>query len=201
MISINQIKSVLKTIQTSHDQLNDFYFGDFSDLGTEGAYTYPILAADILPGTLSKNVSSLRLTLVVADKMKEDQSNKTEVLSDTHQTIHDVYSQLHRYFELNGVTIPFDASISDINEGWNDDWVAGFQLEIGIDQFYSYNTCQVPSSFLPGVDTGGQVLILNQDGDTIATLNPGQTYTVTELTNIIQNLGTPVTTIVQDIPE
>lgn len=59
---------------------------------------------------------------------------------------------------------------------------------------------QYGAEFSPPLDPH-YVYIVNQDGDLITQVAGGNTYTVTQLTNILQNLGTPVTTIVQEIPE
>lgn len=45
------------------------------------------------------------------------------------------------------------------------------------------------------------VYIINQDGDVIELVPGGETYTITQLTSILQNIGDPVTTIVQEIPQ
>jgi hypothetical protein len=190
MLTINQIKAKLNEIQASHDQLNDFYFGDFSDFGTERKFTYNVLAADLLPGTLSKGVLSSKFTLVIIGRVNEDNSNRINVLSDTQTQILGVFSQLAEYFSINNIELAREAVLSDVNEGFNDDNVVGHQLEITINQFFSRSDCEVPSSFNPTVRPG-DTTIYDQDGNVVTTLNYGQSYTVTLFDTI--NGGAPDT--------
>lgn len=146
-MTINQIKRKLKEIQENHLRLNSFYFGNLSNIDRQDR-DYSILAADLIPGNLSRGVRQYRLTLIVADLVNEDESNLTEVLSDTERDLLDVYSQLWEYFEVNDVELVKEGAITDFSERWDDN-VAGYSLDITINVFFSNDRCQIPSTLPP----------------------------------------------------
>lgn len=150
MLSLNQIVSHLQEIQEEHPQINDFYFGDPFEI-TETSY--PMLGVSLLPGTISRGVSSLRFLLFIADLVDEDESFETEVLSDTNLIALDVYAKFWRYLEENNIELSRDASFSSFTEKF-DDRVSGWQMEIEVRQFYSKNECEVPTTIVeePVVD-------------------------------------------------
>lgn len=144
MLSLNQIVQKLQDLQENHGQLNDFYFGDPYEIGASSPVTYPLMAAVLNPGTLSKRTQSMKLLLIFADLVNKNEDNETEVLSDTQLVAMDIYAQLWEYLDENGISLSPDATFSSFTESWDDE-VSGWQLEITIDQFYSRDTCQVPT--------------------------------------------------------
>ena len=144
MLSLNQIVLKLQNLQENHGQLNDFYFGNPYEIGASNPVTYPLMAAALNPGNLSKRTQSMKLLLVFADLVNKDESNETEVLSDMQLVAMDIYAQLWEYLDDNNISLSPDATFSSFTESWDDE-VSGWQIEISIDQFYSRDTCQVPT--------------------------------------------------------
>lgn len=196
MLTINKIKRKLEEIQQAHGQLNDFYFGDFSALGADRAINYNLLlAADLLPGSLRKNVITTRLTLAVAGRVKHDDSDKTEVLSDTQRVIIDVITQLYQYLQINNVELSKEVTLSDFSERWNDS-VSGFQAEITINQFNNENLCEIPSTFDPQT-APGEFIVYDQSGNILYRFYTGQSMTVLVFSGIVDN-GPPYTNSIVD---
>lgn len=110
---------------------------------------YPILGAALQAGSLAKRQSNTKLLLYVADLVNKDESNETEVLSDTQLILMDVYAQFWEYLEENSIELSPDATFSSFTERWDSE-VSGWQIEVDIKQFYSRDTCQVPSRFIDG---------------------------------------------------
>lgn len=166
MLTLNQIVKKLREIRQAHPQLNSFEFGDFDEIGSSEAYVYPLLACDFLPGSITRQIVTTKMIILVCDRVRDDNSNLLEVLSNTHKVCLDVFAQLYEYFEDNQVELSREAVISDFNRRF-DDSVAGHQLEITINQFYSKDTCQVPT--IPDF----QYLLLDAD-DEFLLLENGQ---------------------------
>lgn len=151
MLTLNQIIAKLQEIQENHDQLNDFRFGNPADYGSEDSITYPMLGAWLEPSVLSKRQFTTKLRLYVVDLVNQGASDelpeigmRNDVLSDTQLVLLDVYAQLWEYFDDNSIELSPDATISHIEGGWTDA-IYGWQSEIDIKQFYSRDTCQVPT--------------------------------------------------------
>lgn len=151
MLTLNQIIAKLQEIQENHAQLNDFRFGNPADYGSEDSITYPMLGAWLEPSVLSKRQFTTKLRLYVVDLVNQGASDelpeigmRNDVLSDTQLILLDVYAQLWEYFDDNSIELSPDATISHIEGGWTDA-IYGWQSEIDIRQFYSRDTCQVPT--------------------------------------------------------
>lgn len=144
MLTLNQIVAKLQNLQENHGQLNDFYFGSPYEIGASAPVTYPLMATALNPGSLSKRTQSMKLLLVFADLVNKDESNETEVLSDLQLVAMDIYAQLWEYLDENNIKLADGATLSSFTENWDDE-VSGWQIEISIDQFYSRDTCQVPT--------------------------------------------------------
>lgn len=200
MLSLISLKTLLENKQQNHDQLSEgtFYFGDPWEFGANETITYPFFGARLLPSgnSLSGNVLTTSIEIFFCNLVHKDESNETDVLSDMEQIALDIYSQLRTdlkdYYKAN---INETAQLNPFTERFDDE-VSGWSIVINIEQFYDRSTCDTPDS---GANAG-VVLIVDQDGNTIATLNPNSTYTVTQLTTLLQDTSSsPTTTIIQDI--
>jgi len=175
MLTINQIVNKLQEIQEEHAQLNDFRFGDPFEYGANNPIEYPFLGAALVPGSLEKRKQNIKLLLFVADLVNKDESNETEVLSDTQLILLDIYAQLWEYLEENSIELAANATLSDFTERWDDE-VSGWQTEITISQFYSRDTCQVPAkpTNIPPEDAYLQSSISSQEVDGRLTILVGE---------------------------
>jgi hypothetical protein len=151
VLHLNNIIAKLQEIQENHAQLNDFRFGNPADYGSEDSISYPMLGAWLEPSVLSKRQFTTKLRLYVVDLVNQGASDelpeigmRNDVLSDTQLVLLDVYAQLWEYFDDNSIELSPDATISHIEGGWTDA-IYGWQSEIDIRQFYSRDTCQVPT--------------------------------------------------------
>lgn len=144
MLTLNQIIAELTTIQENHAQLNSFFFGDPYEMGASESMTYPLLGIALLPGSISKGVNTTKFLLYVADLVNKDESNENEVLSDMQLVALDVYADFWEYLENNSIELARDAAFSSFTERWDDE-VSGWQMEIEVRQFYSKDTCQIPT--------------------------------------------------------
>jgi hypothetical protein len=197
MLTLKKIVQKLEDLADDHRQISDFYFGDPGEFETEAPFTYPVMGAWVNPGTIGKGFHRERLTLYFADLVKADESNETHVLSDMRSVAMGIYSQLKQYFQLNKIQLIRDAELSPFWNSWGSD-VAGWQLNIVIEQFFEANSCAEPSSFVAEAETSGYVRIYNSEtGATVDTVNPGGEYPVLVFSGI--HGGTPSTTYTNSI--
>lgn len=157
---------------------------------------YPMLFCEVKGSGVGENYDRYDFDFMVVNQPKsDDRTSVQEVLSDTKLMANDVIAYLKMrvsdyFLDPDFVLEPIIDASDDAVTGWK--WSLSIRLNQGLD------SCIIPSDLTPDNDSS-KVLILNQDGDTIATLYAGMTYTVTELTNLLQNLGTPTTTIIQNL--
>lgn len=94
--TINQIKKEFQTLATAHDQINDFYFGNFLEAYESSAIKHCFLLVDVLSATPvnvrgAGSYVDLQLLITVADIVYEgDNEHMAEVKSDTLQIIEDI---------------------------------------------------------------------------------------------------------------
>jgi hypothetical protein len=198
MLSLNQLVQLFEDKKNNHAQLSSgtFYFGDPWEFGNNSTITYPFMGVVLNNSNLNGVTLTTSFQIFFCDLVNKDESNEDNVLSNLQQVALDIYSQikydLENYYDsqING-----SATLNDFTERFDDE-VSGWEVTLNVEQFYDHSTCNLPDSNVGS----GKVLIIDQDGNTIATLNPNSTYTVTQLTTILQDLSnTPPTTIIQDL--
>jgi len=198
MLTLNQIVQILENKQLNHSQLSNgtFLFGDPWEFGSESAIQYPLMGVTLNNSTLSGNIVSFSFNIFFCDLVHKDESNENDVLSDMHRIALDVWSEIKDELEdAYDATVNQTAQLTDFTERFDDE-VTGWQMDITIEQFYDQSTCDVPDSNA----NAGKVRIIDQDGNVLAYLPMGSSYTVTQLTTLLQDLSdTPPTTIIQDL--
>lgn len=193
VLSLNQIIEAVKTIALNHSQVNSFYFGDTWELGSgskvdlyDGTQSptplYPLVGLTLLRSDKAGKQKQTTFNLFVCDLVNKGESNETEVLSDTDLIIQEIHDYLRYYLENTQTTNPANAlpdfSWTDFTERFDDE-VSGHQGDLTIIQAHTRDVCAIPTrGDIPYTNTN-IVLIKDQDGNTIAELQPGSTYTVT----------------------
>lgn len=149
-VNYKQIIEDFREIADAHLQINSFGFGELEQLTMdivnheEPVYTKMML----LPNTtvLDQNQMTYNFTVMVVDRLNEDLSNQREVMSDTLETIRDVFTILY----LSEYESEWGAVASPILEKF-ETILCGWSMEVKITQPFDYNRCVLPEkSFLPG---------------------------------------------------
>ena len=140
-VTLNQLIAKLQSIATSHAQINDFFFGDIADLGTEKPMQYPVLFADIAPSNFNYKVISLNFQLMVMDIVKKDLSNENDVMSDCLQILEDVIIELRNPSEV--FMIQDSITLTPFMDSQGDE-VAGWTANLTINVPSTYNSCAIP---------------------------------------------------------
>jgi len=215
MITLNQDIELFKNFALKHKGINSFYFGDESEADTNVEIVYPFMNVILQGSSVTDNVVSRKYMIVISDLVNKDISNINQVLSDTERICYDVPNYLRQVSnsKLLG-PFKFDANISltDFTER-NDDDVSGHFFDLTISSAMGNDGCNLPIDSGNILDNnyiyvGGninqiagnfQVLIQDQNGNTIQTFTTSGTYTVEVLQQIIDTINSNTATVIDPI--
>lgn len=91
---LKQIIEDLEVFATDHKQINDFGFGQVSEISTND-HEYPMMWVSLVPSTTG-NMVSLAFEIYIIDLLKHDKVNLVEVLNDTLLIGNDIIA---KYFD------------------------------------------------------------------------------------------------------
>jgi hypothetical protein len=152
-INYKQIVADLSSIAYHHQQIKSFGFGDLAqctnDIVTKQEPEYTRMY--VVPGDvkLDENYLNYRFSIIIMDRVDDDQSNQAEVMSDTLRTIMDVWTVLLQSYtaqqgdfswylvvDENPDVIPFLERFETILGGWT--------LNVSFQVAFDYNSCTPP---------------------------------------------------------
>lgn len=216
MITLNQDIELFKNFALKHKGINSFYFGDESEADTNVEIVYPFMNVILQSSSVTDNVVSRKYMIVISDLVNKDISNINQVLSDTERICYDVPNYLRQVSNsklLGAFKSDMNISLTDFTER-NDDDVSGHFFDLTISSAMGNDGCNLPIDSGNILDNnyiyvGGninqivgnfQVLIQDQNGNTIQTFTTSGTYTVEILQQIIQTLTDPApATVIQTL--
>ena len=181
--------------------INSFQAGMIWDFGsTSGDTRYPSMWVDFVPITVNVGEGSTidcNIEMFIVDRLQKGGLNLIEVLSDTRTVITQCITQLGQPsydWVLDG-----SFTLEPIFEPFRDDEVAGWKTVLTITQAYQQDVCGIPfdSTITPG-GVSSYVVIFDQSGNTLASLTPPSTYTVTVLTAITDTIDSNDSSIIID---
>lgn len=183
--TINQVRIELKAIQTAHENLNEFYWGDFLRAIKRKEVRYPLLCCYKVNGTMLRNTSPLNLIIIVADRVYKGHENLDDTESDTHQVLRDIktiITRSERWNALGAVEI-----IGNV-EGFIDrsaDEVTGHILRVTLKAVDTDDICHLP---LSGYDFGEQyesvdapAIVVNSDQTFMQAIAAGGFYELPDI--------------------
>lgn len=153
MINYKQLLADFSSIAYHHPQIESFGFGDLAqctnDIVTKQEPKYTRMY--IVPGNVQLNENHIhyRLSIIIMDKVDDDQSNQSEVMSDTLAIVMDVWTILLQSYtaaqgdfswdivvDENPDVIPFLERFETILGGWT--------LNLSFQVAFDYNSCTPP---------------------------------------------------------
>jgi hypothetical protein len=215
MITLNQDIELFKNFALKHKGINSFYFGDESEADTNVEIVYPFMNVILQGSSVTDNVVSRKYMIVISDLVNKDISNINQVLSDTERICYDVPNYL-RQVSNSKLLGPFKSdmniSLTDFTER-NDDDVSGHFFDLTISSAMGNDGCNLPIDSGNILDNnyiyvGGninqivgnfQVLIQDQNGNTLQTFTTSGTYTVEVLQQIIDTINSNTATVIDPI--
>jgi hypothetical protein len=156
MLNYKQILTYFSQIAYNHPQINSFGFGDITqitnDVETKKEPRYTRMY--VVPGqvTLNQNHIHFNFAIIILDRVNEDQSNLSDVLSDTMETCKDIwtifwqsYTEQQGFFS-NFIIGDWSPEIHPFTERF-ETILAGNTLNISMSMPFDYNTCVIPIEF------------------------------------------------------
>ena len=215
MITLNQDIELFKNFALKHKGINSFYFGDESEADTNVEIVYPFMNVILQGSSVTDNVVSRKYMIVISDLVNKDISNINQVLSDTERICYDVPNYLRQVSNsklLGAFKSDMNISLTDFTER-NDDDVSGHFFDLTISSAMGNDGCNLPIDSGNILDNnyiyvGGninqivgnfQVLIQDQNGNTLQTFTTSGTYTVEVLQQIIDTINSNTATIIDPI--
>jgi hypothetical protein len=155
-INYKQILTDLSSIAYHHPQISSFGFGDITqctnDVTTKEEPKYSRMY--IVPGqvTLNQNHIHYNFSIIVMDKVTTDLSNLSDVLSDTLETLKDIWTIFWQSYtaqqgdfswtlvgDESPDIVPFTERFETVLAGWT--------MNLSLSHAFDYNTCVVPIEF------------------------------------------------------
>ena len=143
MATLNTVVEGLSRIRAAHTQLNTFYFGDAWEFATSGATSYPAMVVSLDKVELVRRTTDLTMSIYLMDKVRNGESNETEVLSDMISVGKDIRSEIRHPDWTWNVQNEQSISVETFTEKF-DDVVTGCKLTIVFQLVTPDDTCQIP---------------------------------------------------------
>jgi hypothetical protein len=191
----NQIKSEFELLASGHYQIHSFLYAQEFEQQAYENLIYPLMLVYPLGGNLSGTTYSRNYRVVIADRVLKSEGNELEVESDTQLIALDVLAYWMKLGQNERFSITSSNTITPFWEKWGDE-VTGHFVDIGIEEFYDFNSCAIPlSSAIPSPtnpckdarilinsviygnapsDTNFNVVVKDQLGDLVGSLIGGE---------------------------
>lgn len=141
----NQIKSSFETLASGHYQIHSFLYAQEFEQQAYENLIYPLMLVYPLGGSLSGTTYSRNYRVIIADRVLKSEGNELEVESDTQLIALDVLAYWMKLGQNERFTITSSNTITPFWEKWGDE-VTGHFVDIGIEEFYDFNSCAIPLS-------------------------------------------------------
>jgi hypothetical protein len=191
----NQIKSSFELLASGHYQIHSFLYAQEFEQQAYENLIYPLMLVYPLGGSLSGTTYSRNYRVIIADRVLKSEGNELEVESDTQLIALDVLAYWMKLGQNERFTITSSNTITPFWEKWGDE-VTGHFVDIGIEEFYDFNSCAIPlSGSIPTPpnpckdarisvnsvvygnapsDSNFNVVVKDQDGDLVGSLIGGE---------------------------
>ena len=144
MLTLNQIVKKLETFANDHKQLSgNFLFGQFYDYVANKSEQYPAMIIYLQPNQLSENTDTYTFQITICDRLKKDDTNEIEVLSDTNLIAKDLITYFKNSPTERDVIINTSVTLNDFTDR-EDSETAGYYFDITFRQNFDYNYCAIP---------------------------------------------------------
>jgi hypothetical protein len=141
----NQIKSEFELLASGHYQIHSFLYAQEFEQQAYENLIYPLMLVYPLGGNLSGTTYSRNYRVIIADRVLKSEGNELEVESDTQLIALDVLAYWMKLGQNERFTITSSNTITPFWEKWGDE-VTGHFVDIGIEEFYDFNSCAIPLS-------------------------------------------------------
>jgi hypothetical protein len=145
----NQIKSSFELLASGHYQIHSFLYAQEFEQQAYENLIYPLMLVYPLGGSLSGTSYTRNYRVIIADRVLKSEGNELEVESDTQLIALDTLAYWMKLGTNERFSITSSNTITPFWEKWGDE-VTGHFVDIGIEEFYDFNSCSIPlSSAIP----------------------------------------------------
>jgi PKD repeat protein len=141
----NQIKSEFELLASGHYQIHSFLYAQEFEQQAYENLIYPLMLVYPLGGSLSGTSYTRNYRVVIADRVLKSEGNELEVESDTQLIALDTLAYWMKLGTNERFSITSSNTITPFWEKWGDE-VTGHFVDIGIEEFYDFNSCAIPLS-------------------------------------------------------
>ena len=155
MVNYYQMIQDLSGIAYHHPQINSFGYGDISqitmDIDTKQEPVYAKMYVTPGPVVLKQNRLHVNFKIIVMDIINADYSNQSEVMSDTLETIKDVWTILYQSYtqEYGDFTLDYEPLKRPYCTPFLEEYetkLGGWTLDCTLEQPFDYNWCVLPDN-------------------------------------------------------
>jgi hypothetical protein len=145
----NEIKSEFELLASGHYQIHSFLYAQEFEQQAYENLIYPLMLVYPLGGNVSGTTYLRNYRVVIADRVLKSEGNELEVESDTQLIALDTLAYWMKLGTNERFSITSSNTITPFWEKWGDE-VTGHFVDIGIEEFYDFNSCAIPlSSAIP----------------------------------------------------
>jgi hypothetical protein len=141
----NEIKSSFELLASGHYQIHSFLYAQEFEQQAYENLIYPLMLVYPLGGNLSGTTYTRNYRVIIADRVLKSEGNELEVESDTQLIALDVLAYWMKLGTNERFSITSSNTITPFWEKWGDE-VTGHFVDIGIEEFYDFNSCAIPLS-------------------------------------------------------
>ena len=176
-MTYNQIITLFRGIASASKYIHTFGTGELWEIDgiIKPGIKYPLLWCEPISSEIQEQVKLLTFRFICMDVVNKDKSNEQDVLSDTQLGLEDLIKVLR--MESDDYTLVNNPTLEPFKEEFSD-WCAGWRAEFQIELNFNSNDCDISSEDLAA-------LVLNSEGDVLAYLAMGDTYTVVSPVNSV----------------
>lgn len=144
-MTLNQVIAKIEELGNAHQQVKTTFYGSAFDLLSKGSdVLYPAFIFDLNNASISGKTLTLSFSLFFMDRMLPEETNYNDVLSDQLLTAQDIIAQLsYNDFDFD---LQEAVTLNSFSEN-TPDYLAGWQTDISLDLPYTYNRCEVPTTY------------------------------------------------------
>lgn len=142
-MTLNQIVKQITAFGNNHEQIKFVYFGDVWERLSNGEVLYPAMFFTLIDAQILAKQIQYNFSIYIMDRMLMEETNETEVLSDTTLIGQDIVANLRspEYNWLVGDNMP----ISFYTES-DPDYLAGIKIDCSLTTSSLNDTCQIPTN-------------------------------------------------------
>ena len=143
MLTLNQLKLILKDFFESHGMINSVYYFDDFDFAAERNISYPVANISYLNSNMSTKTLNHNFKVVIADICQPDNNDMQDnIHSDSLQVAEDFFTFLQNY---EGFNLKRTTSINKFNDS-NGDRTSGIVFTITLEVIRPMNWCNKPTN-------------------------------------------------------